>query len=539
MAAAGRCRRRVHLDHDPDADRGRQRPPDAGLQLRFDTLAAHRAAVHDLLVARMTLTEGWRPADSARPPVLWQVKLTSAHRVALVDLLLRMPDGGYVPVLIRGHRITDPGGGARLTELATLSADGVTLPARPDPRKRLRSHHRDALALSHVYRLLSELGLAHGEKCGGIIGFGGPSGDATWDDGAVIGWHDLDAMGGNGSPLTDYGGRFADRLAVAQAAAARLAALAQPSRISECRVCPWWTVCGPELQAAHDVSLLAAGGDVDVLRAAGAFTYDDVAAMDPATVAALPLTGIPATEARIRARAMLAGIPMVRRSETVDVVRADVELDVDMESYLDDGAYLWGTLLTGRDVPGFDQGYRPFVTWRPLDSAETATNFVAFWHYLSSLRAACAERGYTFAAYCYSHKAEERWLYGTPARFPDEPGMPTRADIAAFCASPQWVDLYQEVKRLFIVPGSLRLKAVAPVAGFAWRDEEPGGENSMAWYRAALSTEPAPGAAADDGVTRNRQRILDYNEDDVRATHALRQWMTQHPNAMPTASDMA
>jgi hypothetical protein len=116
-----------------------------------------------------------------------------------------------------------------------------------------------------------------------------------------------------------------------------------------------------------------------------------------------------------------------------------------MESYLDDGAYLWGTLLTGEQLPGFDPGYRPFVSWTPLEDVGTATNFVAFWRYLTELRAACAEHGYTFAAYCYSHKAEERWLYGTPARFPEAPGMPSRGEIAAFCASPQWVDLYQEV----------------------------------------------------------------------------------------------
>lgn len=513
----------------------------------------------------MTLFEGWCPTDPARPPALWSVRLASEHRVATVDLLLRGPDGGYVPVLIRGHRTTDPGVGARLTDLTAFTAvEAVSLPARPDAHRRLRAHHRDVLALAHVHRILGELGVASDEAYGGIIGFGGPSTDPAWDDGAVIAWHDLDAANGSGSPLAEYDERFADRLAVAQAAAGRRPALAQPSRIAECRTCPWWTVCGPELEAAHDVSLLVAGGDVDILRAAGVRTYDDVAAMDPAAVATLPLTGIPATEARIRALAMSARVPMVRRAEAVDVVRADVELDVDMESYLDDGAYLWGTLLTGREIPGFDPGYRPFVTWQPLDSAETATNFVDFWRYLTELRAACAERGHTFAAYCYSHKAEERWLYGTPARFPDEPGMPSRDDIATFCASAQWVDLYQEVKRLFIVPGSLRLKTIAPVAGFAWRDPEPGGENSMAWYlvaTAAASAAPAISAvpaisaapatsrgampergdvaAAEDSVMLHRQRILDYNEDDVRATHALRQWMSRNPDAMPTAASLA
>src|SRR5690606_38362163 len=104
-------------------------------------------------------------------------------------------------------------------------------------------------------------------------------------------------------------------------------------------------------------------------RVAGATTYDDIAAMDPKVLAALPLSGIPVGEARTRARAMVADAPMVRRTERVDVPRADIELDVDMESYSDDGAYLWGTYLSGPGVEqlSYEVGYRPFVTWEPLE----------------------------------------------------------------------------------------------------------------------------------------------------------------------------
>jgi hypothetical protein len=58
---------------------------------------------------------------------------------------------------------------------------------------------------------------------------------------------------------------------------------------------------------------------------------------------------------------------------------------------------------------------------------------------------------------------------------------------------------------------------------------------------AAVTPGPADDetGAAEGGVIRNRQRILDYNEDDVRATYALRQWMSQHPDAMPTAASLA
>lgn len=548
--AATRCRRRVHLEHDPGADRSRMRPPDAGLRLRRDTLAGHQRAVLAALESRMTLVSDWRPQDwvdgAARPPAVRTARIATGPRIAVVDLLLRRPDGGYLPVLIRGHRTTDPGTGARLSGLDELS--GLVDPApssrtgfapgRASESKKARPHLGDVMALAHVHRMLQELGLAGADAWGGIVGFGGPSADAGWDDGATVVWHRLDRPGSSGlTPLAEYDARFADRLAVATAAATGAPALALPSKIAECRLCPWWSVCGPELEAAHDVSLLVAGGDVEVLRAAGAQRIDDVAAMEPARLATLPLTGIPAGEAQTRARAILAGVPLVRRRETVDVVRADVELDVDMESYLDDGAYLWGTYLSGAPLPGFAPGYRPFVTWEPLETAATATNFVAFWRYLTALREASADAGLTFAAYCYSHQAEERWLYGTAARFPDEPGMPTRAQIAAFCSSPQWVDLYTETKRLFIVPGSLRLKAVAPVCGFAWRDPEPGGENSMAWYRIATSAVAAPDATGE--VDANRERILRYNEDDVLATWRLRQWMSERPDAMPTAADLA
>ncbi len=51
-----------------------------------------------------------------------------------------------------------------------------------------------------------------------------------------------------------------------------------------------------------------------------------------------------------------------------------------------------------------------------------------------------------------------------------------------------------EIKRHFVLPGSLRLKELAAAVGFSWRDPEPGGENSMAWYRLAVDG-PSPQAA--------------------------------------------
>lgn len=537
------------------------RDPDPGLAQRRADLGEHRALVRSRLRELLPLVErheGSGPfgdgpdALGGRPAYVWGARLSSGDRYGTADLLVRAPDGGYLPVLVKGHRTLDPGEGAECSVLAE------PLRIRRAPDRRMRAHHPDGLALAHLTRLLDDLGLASADRRGGVIGKGGPAMDPSWDDGALIAWHRLDrpqevagpwlgasatggpAAGGPaaGGPalgptlLEEYDERIADRLAVAWAAANRRPALAEPSRISECRRCPWWPRCSAELEAAHDVSLVVAGGDVAVLRAAGLQTYDDLAALSPAAAAALPLTAIAPAEARVRAIAVRDGLQLVRRTAPVAPRRADVELDVDMESYLDDGAYLWGTYLSGVPLPGFEPGYRPFVTWRPLADPATGENFAAFWRYLTALRVAVHAAGLTFAAYCYSRMAEERWLYGTPQRFPSVAGMPSDAEVAAFCRSAQWVDVYAEVRQWFVVPGSLRLKSVAGVAGFSWRDPEPSGENSMIWYRTAVS-DPDPSIAQ-----ASRERLLRYNEDDVRATLALRRWMSERSGDVPTVDDL-
>lgn len=314
-------------------------------------------------------------------------------------------------------------------------------------------------------------------------------------------------------------------------------------------------MCLPELEAGHDISLLAAGSDVDALHEAGLFTLDDLVAAPAQLVADLQLTSVRPAEARVKAKARLEGWPLVRRTSSVAARRADVELDVDMESYLEQGAYLWGTLLDGVDI-GIPHGYRPFASFAPLDDGGAAV-FAEFWAFLTQIRTCCVERGLTFAAYCWSRAAEERWMYGVPRTRPDVDGVPSEAEVAAFCTSGEWIDLLAEVKRQFVVTGSMRLKKVAPVAGFRWRDAAPGGENSMAWYRIAAGLDvpvvavaesavghavvDGPGHAADPGLDRPavmRQRVLDYNEDDVRATAAIRHWMQDDARSLPAVAEV-
>jgi predicted RecB family nuclease len=158
--------------------------------------------------------------------------------------------------------------------------------------------------------------------------------------------------------------------------------------------------------------------------------------------------------------------------------------------------------------------------------------FGGFYCYLQLVRAAAAARGLSFAVFCYAKAAEERWMLGLARRYAGLPGVPDAEQVAVFCASAQWVDLLAEIRRQFVAPGSLRLKELAGAIGFSWRDPEPGGENSMAWYRAAVD------AGTTDHARQLARRVIRYNEDDVLATRALRQWINGHLGELPTVADL-
>lgn len=538
-AVVVRCRRRVHLDHDPAAAERPRADPDPALEQRRADARAHRDEVGRRLLG--LVGPGWvsvppgspeqrqratRAAVAEGAKYIWNAALTPDRgRRGDADLLVRAEQGGgYRPLIVVRHRITDPGSGALTSPLARPHAEVADV----DATRRGRSHPRDQLRLAHLTRMLQTLGLAPDDPAeparGAVIGL----------DADVVLWHELSTPSwpGGHSTLAEYDSRFADRLAVATAAAEGRPALAHPSRITECRRCPWWPTCEAELAAGNDVSLVLRGEDAAAVRSVGVTTVAQLAELDPATELPVPLHGTPYPDAVALARAWLRGLPVARRVARVPVPRADVELDVDMESFSESGAYLWGALLSGVDV-GHPGGYHAFVTWEPLPTKDEARSFAEFWGWLRSIRRRCAERGLSFAAYCYNEQAENRWMLASAGRFAGLPGIPEPAEVREFIDSDQWVDMYALVSEWFLCAQGKGLKRIAPVAGFAWADPEASGENSMRWYRDAVGMDGPPPDLA------QRERLLRYNADDVHATRTLREWMCSPAlNKIPLAAEL-
>lgn len=539
-ASGARCLHRVARERDAGPGWWRWAPLDEGVRLRAMAAADRRAGVReralrgagpdtrvvDVVGDQWTDLPGDVPDDddiattlralSDGVTLVWGAALPadeSAGREGMRCTLAAVPGGGYAPALVVNHKVVDPRrGGSSSKALVTRLMDWD--PA-PDPTLRVRRHPGDLDRLVHAWRLLEAIGHVAPEPVGAVLGLGSSR--------AVV--HDL-------APVLEA----ADAAHATRLAVVRGEVETSPSRIGECRTCPWWegwegrdgpvTGCRDRLILADDVSLVVGGGQVGPLRAAGIRTVGELAEAGPDRPP--EWNGEPFIDAVLRARAHRNGEIVVPKVARPAIPRADIEVDVDLESHLDDGAYLWGTLLTLRDGrPLEEEGYRPFATWARLPDPDEGRSFAGFWRWLTGIRDRAAGQGRSFRAYCYSKSAENRWMLSTAARFGPEgtvavvKGVPSVDEIRRFISSPQWVDVHEAVTGQFVSTSGLGLKVVAPVAGFTWRDPDAGGENSIGWYRDAQS---ARGVERDAG----RSRILAYNEDDVRATRAVREWISRH-----------
>jgi predicted RecB family nuclease len=214
-----------------------------------------------------------------------------------------------------------------------------------------------------------------------------------------------------------------------------------------------------------------------------------------------------------RARVGVAPVYRKRGVGVVTVPCADIEVDVDMEN-TNDGCYLWGALVTDRRPAEPSGSYMAFASWDPdIESGELIA-FKDFWSWFSDLRAKASDEGASLKAYCYSKSAEQ----GQMTRIADRLGL--RDEVDEFWASDDWVDLLEIVRAQLITGRGMGLKETAPLAGFAWRAGDSAGTLAMVKYNQAIDEETGPA-----GRASAQEWILEYNEDDVRATAALREWL--------------
>lgn len=508
-----------------------------------------------------------RDAVQAGAPVILGPRLPidpQGHRRGSPPVLVRGADRadgkpGYLPVQIRAKHMLE-----RHSRSGQLTCSPLATPdpsaALPLTNARLRSGREDdQLHVAHFWRLLEAAGWqAAGEPLAGIIGndvlrrtflheadtAGVPAlglaagrGQNTF----AVAWVQLTnkqirtfsrtSPGGwkPRSPLERYDHEHGFRVKVAQTARKRTGdpndprPMVTPIFVRECNSCAWWSVCAPamgedDLSRRIDKSPLDVR-EISVLRSLGVHSVHDLgkADLDELLPSYLPeVRHRDGAENRLRlaarrARMIAADVDLERITEAaIELPESTIEIDWDIETSAADRIYLWGFLVRDRSDPA-DQGtYHSFVSFTQQTADDEIDLACRAMDWLLELLAEHPDaRVYHYSDYEMVHLAKLASISGDPIL------QQAQARLAT-----HHLDLFEVMKRNYFGAHGLGLKVVAhSAAGFNWRDDTPGGLNSQAWF-----VEATRGADAQTQAEA-QQRILDYNEDDVRATLALRDWL--------------
>jgi predicted RecB family nuclease len=284
-------------------------------------------------------------------------------------------------------------------------------------------------------------------------------------------------------------------------------AATRPALISACSLCHWRTHCRHQMVEADDLTLIPE---------LGRSTRDK---FPPGLSTVAALAGTPLEDLIVHGKSQIAGIgartlqkyharavlqkersPVPYFLEPVRLPKRPVELFFDVETDPFRGlCYLHG--FVERSAHRLkDERYVAFLAEEPTQEAERVA-FARAWAYVKTRSDA--------VVYYYSKYERTTWAQ-LAARYPD---VAAKEDVLALFEDERFIDLYNDIVRSRMIwpTVSLSIKALARHLGFRWRDTDPSGAASIHWFHRWVET----------GDPQIRQRILDYNEDDCRATRVL------------------
>jgi len=493
-ADIGLCLTRLHHDRFTPStfvvDEVRERDAARGFEHEADVLK-HLADFHDAIVdVERGPRSVERTLDAMASGALFitggRLESDDGISVGAPDLLVWLDDG-YAAVEIKNHKVIGTNGiPANLLTLINISEPGG------EAVKFRGNRRRDLLQVAHYNRLIAEAGYATSSPVGGVIGSEEPYGCV---------WVDLS----EGEPPITAAYRAALGAAEEIGAAEETIAegklhpdspLHPPWWRTECGRCDWSGFCSRQLEAVGDVTLLTRvdAGYRDALKGDAITRIDEVAALSPSD------ERLPDASVVLQARARTAG-RLLRRDERggqLAVPCATREVDFDIETY-NGGIYLAGFLVTIDGASTFEPVY---------DWAETSVGEVKV---VADMFAKLASFSDDDTIVLHWTDYERRTLKQAAERHGlSIPGFDTVDDWF----DNQALDLCAWARKALISPNGYGLKAIAPLCGFGWRDDDPGGRQSEIWFEHVL--------AGDESM---KGRLLAYNEDDVIAQLEIRRWL--------------
>jgi predicted RecB family nuclease len=454
------------------------------------------------------------------------------ERVSRPDVLIKVgEDSGlaiWAPVDIKSHGALDKKNKSNEVELVDLAT------LEPIETATGRVEKSDALQLAHYMFHLRELGLAPADYKAGIIG----------SDGERIAWTYLDQTtfgAGKAAPdaMTVYLEDFIQAKEIIQqsllqakdaSATVNALAMVQPDGVYGCKSCPYKDVCLKEMHAfknneGHPTLLAKVTPNLLVKIPPHIESITDLRQ-------AANLTDFAATS-QIRARVWQTMKPeLLDPTKGFDLPEFDIEIDIDLENSqaalqeIDPGqsagrdqVYLYGYGIHDR-TKNKDWRTAHIDSFGNYDDTEAAEYEVLLnmWQLLETEVAKAEAAGQTIGIFHFSHH-EKTWWKNFANRHAGKPGVPTEAAAEGFMDK-YFVDLRPYAEKISFPTMSYSIKALAPVAGFAWKAEDAGGAMSLLKYKAATANDVDPNTKKEA-----IEWLREYNLDDIRATFAVRDYI--------------
>ena len=403
-------------------------------------------------------------------PLIYSGRISSADLLGEPDLLRKAP-GGYVPGDIKSGAGEEGGG--------------------DDSEGKPKLHYAVQLAL--YVDVLENLKLSAGRHA------------FVWDIHGDEVPYDFTAPQGQRNPATLWDEYLLALTEARDILSQRVTPLSAYS--STCKLCHWHKFCVEQLTIADDLTLIPSLGrpirDVMVPQIP---TIGDLATINPEGF----INGNKTVFTRVgpdrlkqfhsRAKILKATPPKAYLRTPVTLPAASLELFFDIEvDPLRGICYLHG-IVERRDENNEEERFVYFFAPEVSDDAEREA-FANAYSYLAASQNA--------AIYYYS-KYERTQYRRLQKKYPDVCSV---EDVEQLFEPDRAIDLYGDVviKATEWPTRDHSIKTLAKYLGFNWRDTHPSGAASVEWFdRWCHDRDPEV-----------RQRILDYNEDDCRATRVL------------------
>lgn len=269
---------------------------------------------------------------------------------------------------------------------------------------------------------------------------------------------------------------------------------------SGCKQSPWFKTCRSLSESCQDLSVLNRvwREEVQFLRDQGIVSIPELAQVDDRTLAKMTSTTTTLERLeRLRQQAIAMVEDRIIVNGRVDLPRSSVELFFDIETDpLRDLHYLLGVLVTddGKET------YHPFFAASPAEQPKMFEQFVELieqyhdapiYHYGNYERAVTLKMANKFGISLIAQEALERNL----------------------------IDLLWLMRPAVLFPLPFySLKDIATYLGYSWKAEDASGANSVLWFDEWLQTQKKS----------IKEKLLTYNEDDVRATKIVKDWVAKN-----------